>query len=202
MQPEIEAKWLRIDKDQMRAVLTQAGATLVAPERMMRRRVFDYPDGRLDKNENGWIRVRDEGDKITLSYKRLEDRTVTGTKEVTLVVDNYDTACQFLESIGLQCFTIQETQRESWTLDLAAIELDTWPWIPPFIEIEAADEPLLEVVAAKLGLDYTQALHGSVEIAYQDVYDVTETEVNDWDEMLFSEVPPSWLRAKQKPKPK
>lgn len=62
---------------------------------VVRRRVFDHhPDGRLDKNENGWIRVRDEGDKITLSYKRLEDRIVTGTKEVSLVVDSYDAACR------------------------------------------------------------------------------------------------------------
>lgn len=197
MQAEIEAKWLRIDKAALRKKLQTAGARLLQPERLMRRKVFDYPDGRLDHEQHGWIRVRDEGDKITLSYKRLVDRTVTGTKEVSLVVDSFDAACNFLESIGLQCFTVQETMRESWELDGAAVELDTWPWIPPFVEIEAQNERRLKAAAQKLHLDYSQALFGSVEVAYQDIYDVTEAEVDDWGKMLFSDVP-AWLQSKKK----
>lgn len=196
MKPEIEAKWLNIDKQQLRDRLKVAGALLIAPERLMKRRVYDYPDGRLDK-EHGWIRVRDEGNRITMSYKRLEDRTVMGTKEVTIDVSSFEEACSFLDNIGLKCFTVQETKRESWVLDGSEVEIDSWPWIPPFIEIESDNEAALIDAATKLGLDYSQALHGSVEIAYQAVYDVTETEVNDWPEILFSAVP-DWLAAKQK----
>lgn len=197
MQSEIEAKWLRIDKSTFRKVLKNAKAQLVASERLMHRKVYDYPDGRLDREQHGWIRVRDEGDRVTLSYKRLEGRTITGTKEISVTVDSFDSACNFLESIGFQCFTIQETLRESWMLNGASIELDTWPWIPPFVEIEAKDERTLKVVAQKLNLDYGQALHGSVEIAYQDVYAVTEEEVNSWGKILFTDVP-VWLQAKKK----
>lgn len=49
----------------------------------------------------------------------------------------------------------------------------------------------------KLGLDYSKTLHGSVETAYQDKYDVTEEEINGWDEIKFSDVP-DWLQAKLK----
>jgi len=197
MNIEIEAKWLNIDKDQIRAHLQACSAELVHEERTMRRRNYDYPDGRLDITRNGWIRVRDEGNKVTLSYKQLDDRTVTGMKEVTVEVGSFEAACSFLESVGFHCFTVQETLRESWLLDGSEVEIDTWPWIPSFVEIESSDEASLQRVAQKLGLDYEEALFGSVEIAYQAVYDVTEAEVNDWGTIVFSDVP-NWLEAKRK----
>lgn len=171
-------------------------ARLLHAERQMSRRVFDYPDDRLFKI-GGWVRVRNEGDKVTLSYKQLNDRTLHGTKEVTVTVDDFATTCLFLESIGLEAKSYQETKRESWRLAEAEIELDTWPWIPGFVEIEAKDENTLREIAQLLGFNMAKALHGSVETAYQAVYDVTEAEIDAWPEILFSPVP-EWLLAKKK----
>jgi hypothetical protein len=47
MQTEIEAKWLDTDIGEMRNRLKAIGATLAAPERLMVRSVFDYPDKKL-----------------------------------------------------------------------------------------------------------------------------------------------------------
>lgn len=196
MQTEIEAKWLNIDKDQFRAKLKALGAELKVAERQMVRSVFDFPDKSLEK-AGGWVRVRDEGNKITMSYKQLSDRTLFGTKEVNLTIDNFEAGCTLLKSIGLEAFAFQETKRESWELDGTQIELDTWPWIPSFMEIEAPDESRLYTVAEKLGLDRQQALHGSVETAYQAVYDLTEEEIDNWPEIRFIPVP-DWLEAKRK----
>ena len=196
MNTEIEAKWLDCEHDDMRRKLRSCGAALQQQERLMARRVFDYPDKRLEKI-NGWVRVRNEGDKTTLSYKQLNDRTIHGTKEVTVIVDDFEATSSFLESIGMKSYSYQETRRESWKIGDVEIELDTWPWIPPFIEIEAPNEKSLVAVAAKLGLDYSRALHGSVETAYQAVYDVTEEEVDNWEEITFSEIP-DWLISKKR----
>jgi adenylate cyclase class 2 len=196
MQTEIEAKWLNADIAEMRKRLTSAGATLITPERLMVRSVFDYTDKRLEKI-GGWIRVRNEGDKITLSYKQLNDRTLHGTKEVTVIVDEFENTCIFLKSIGLEQNSFQETKRESWKLGNTEIELDTWPWIPSFIEIEAKNENTLREVADFLDLDYTLAIHGSVETAYQAVYDVSEEEIDNWPEIRFIETP-EWLESKRK----
>jgi len=196
MQTEIEAKWLDINLVSMRKLLLSIGAKLIAEERLMTRKVYDYPDKRLTKI-GGWVRVRNEGDKITLSYKQLNDRTVHGTKEVNVVVENFDAACSFLESIGMESKSFQETKRESWKLGSTEIELDTWPWIPSFVEIEAKNEKELKSVAIKLGLDFSDALHGSVETAYQAIYDVTEEEIDSWEEISFIEVP-DWLALKSK----
>lgn len=177
MQTEIEAKWLAVNPTEMRRTLEQVGATLISPERLMIRRIFDYPDMRLGKI-GGWVRVRDEVNKITLSYKQLNDRTVHGTKEVNVVVGDFDATCNFLEAIGLKQTSIQETRRESWKLGDTEIEIDTWPWMPTFIEIEARNKDELFRVAKLLKLERSKALHGSVEIAYQAIYDVSEAEVD------------------------
>lgn len=196
MQTEIEAKWLNIDLASMRKRLKRIGAELVMKERLMTRKVYDFPDKRLEKI-SGWVRVRNEGDKTTLSYKQLDDRTVHGTKEVTVIVDDFAATCSFLESIGMQSRTFQETKRESWKLGNAEIELDTWPWIPSFVEIEAKSEEELKNTAQKLELDYSMSLHGSVETAYQAVYDVSEEEIDNWEEIRFTKVP-QWLARKTK----
>ena len=196
MQTEIEAKWLSINPAAMRQTLLEAGASLTAPERLMIRRNFDYPDMRLEK-VGGWVRVRNEGDKVTLSYKQLNDRTVQGTKEINVVVDDFDITCSFIEAIGLKQTSIQETRRESWKLGDTEIEIDTWPWIPTFIEIEAKSENELFHVAEKLRLSRGEALHGSVEVAYQAVYDVSEAEIDGWEEIRFIETP-DWLLEKAK----
>lgn len=196
MQTEIEAKWLAINPTEIHQGLKRSGATLIAPERSMIRPNFDYPGMRLEK-VSGWVRVRNEGDKITLSYKQLNDRTVHGTKEVSVVVGDFDDTCNFLQAIGLKQTSIQETKRESWKLGDTEIEIDTWPWIPTFIEIEAKSEDELFHVAELLGLARTEALHGSVEIAYQALYDVSEAEVDGWEEIRFTDTP-NWLLEKVK----
>ncbi|MFH0869714.1 MAG: class IV adenylate cyclase [archaeon] len=196
MNAEIEAKFLDIDKEKIRKLLNKNGARLVHKEILMRRNVFDYPDQRLEK-KGGWIRVRDEGDKITLSYKQLVDRSITGTKETSLDVSDFDSATRFLLEIGLIKDAYQETKREKWTLDGAEITLDTWPWIPTFVEIEGDSENQLKSVSKKLNFDWSKALHGSVETAYQKYYDVTEAEVDSWQEITFIPIP-DWLKKLKK----
>jgi adenylate cyclase class 2 len=196
MQTEIEAKFLAIDHSSVRAKLRDAGAVCEQPMRLMRRKTYDYPNKSLNK-KNGWVRVRDEGDKITMSYKQLNDRTVHGTQEVNLVIDSFDAADWFLVTVGLVSEAYQETKRESWVMDGVQIELDEWPWIKPFVEIEGPSERAVREVAAKLGLDWSLARHGSVENAYQAEYDVTEEEVDSWPEITFTPVP-EWLEERRR----
>lgn len=195
MQTEIEAKFLNINADDLREKLREIGAVREYGETLMRRKTWDDRDENLRK-VGGWVRVRDEGDKVTLSYKQLNDRTVHGTKEVMVIVDDFDTTNVFFEAIGFVQKSYQETKREKWMLNDAEITIDTWPWIPTFVEIEAQDEDSLKDIAVKLGFDWSAALHGSVETAYQAVYDVTEDEIDSWKEILFIPVP-EWLEERR-----
>lgn len=196
METEVEAKWLDIDVEELRKKLLAVGAELVFPKRLFTRKVYDYSDKALSK-KGAWVRVRDEGDKITMSYKQLDDRSLHGTKEVNVIVNNFEAACSMLEALGLTSYAYQETKRESWKLDDAEIEIDTWPWIPTFVEIEAKSEESVKNAAKKLELNFADALFGSSEPAYMAVYDVTEEEVSSWPEIRFSKVP-DWLLEKKK----
>lgn len=196
MHTEIEAKWLNIDHDELRAKLREAGAVLIQPERLMIRNIYDYPDLQLTEKK-GWVRVRNEGDKVTMSFKQQNDKSLHGTKEVNLVVDSFDEADAFLCALGLKCKSTQETKRESWKLGNVEIELDTWPWIPPYVEIEAPSETDLHDVARALGLDETKGLPGAVSVAFRDIYDLAPGELNTWESITFSPVP-AWLTAKIK----
>ncbi len=195
METEIEAKFPDIDADALRSALKEKGADLEHPEVLMRRRNYDYPDRRLEKI-GGWIRVRDEGDKVTLSYKQLNDRTLHGTKEINVVVDGLDKACSFLESIGMAAKAYQETRREKWKYKGVEITLDTWPWVPTFVELEGPTEELVRKVASDLGFDWNRAMHGSVETIYQMHYDFSEAEIDGWESITFI-APPNWLLAKK-----
>jgi len=196
MQTEIEAKFLDINPEKLRGQLKAIGAELIQPERLMRRKVFDFTDDAMQKM-GAWVRVRDEGDKITMSYKRLMDRTLHGTKEITLKVDDFEKACDFLIASGLDMKSYQETKRETWQIGQSEITIDTWPWIPTFVEIESETEEEVKSLAAKLGFDWSDAMHGSVETAYQKYYNVTEPEIDHWETITFIPVP-DWLEIKRK----
>lgn len=196
MKPEIEAKFLGVDFDAVRVKLRAAGATCVYEMRFMRRKNFDYADRSLE-TKGGWVRVRDEGDKVTLAYKQLDNRDIDGTKEVSVEVSSFDDTVALLESVGFVQTSYQETKRESWVLGDVQIELDEWPWVTPFVEIEAPDETSLFTVATTFGFNPERALHGSVEIIYLQEYSVTEEEVDNWPEITFSPVP-NWLISKKK----
>ena len=193
MQTEIEAKFTDIDVAATRAGLRRVGAELLQAETLMRRRVYEHPTGK----ENDWFRVRDEGNRVTMSYKKLEDRTLHGTKEIVFVVPRFDDACQFLEAAHVRFVSYQETKRETWRLGGADITIDTWPWIPSVVEIEAESEEAVQLVASALGFTWAEALHGSIENVYQKYYKVTESEVGHWKEITFIPVP-FWLEPKRR----
>lgn len=196
MATEIEVKFPDVDLAKVRHQLIQSNAKKIHDERFMRRCVFDFPDESLEK-KGGWVRVRDEGDKITLSYKELQSRTLHGTKEVTVDVSDFEKTCQLLIETGLKQDSYQETKREKWLLHDCEVTLDTWPWIPSFVEVEGESEELVRKAAAELGFDWSKAHFGSVETVYLQHYDVTEKEVDNWPKITFGNIP-DWLEKKRK----
>jgi adenylate cyclase class 2 len=193
METEIEATFLGVDKELVRAKLKSFGAKLIHSEKLMRRKVFDFEDRRLN-SKGAWVRVRDEGNQVTLSFKIEKDKTVLGTSEVMVVVDDFDKTCKFLEAIGLEVKAVQETKREKWEYDRVEVCVDTWPWIPTYVELEGSSEEGLKSLAGKLSLDWKEAKHGSG--AYGLYYDVSEDTMNKCPEIVFSKVP-DWLVSKK-----
>jgi len=168
MESEIEVKFLDVDIDDVRNRLTRAGAVLEQPMRFMRRALIEEAH---HIKENSFIRIRDEGDKVTLTFKRrlLPDgvTTIDSTKEIETTVGDFDKTVTIFAEAGWHYITMQESKRETWHLDDAEVVIDEWPWIKPYIEIEASSEEIVRRVADVLGFDWKDAAFGSVDIIYQ-----------------------------------
>ncbi|MEO6761085.1 MAG: class IV adenylate cyclase [Candidatus Saccharimonadales bacterium] len=167
MQKEIEAKFLDVDFDDVRKKLEAAGAVCLTPMRLMRRVTFDSAEM---KARNGWVRVRDEGDRVTVTYKQVDELSVDGVFEVETIVEDFDAMVDIFKQTGIADGSFQESKRETWELDKAEIVLDEWPWLKPYIEIEGKTEEAIREVAKKLDFDWDQAKFGDVMVAYRQQY--------------------------------
>jgi adenylate cyclase class 2 len=183
MQTEYEATFVGVDKDEMRSRLVAAGATLVRPEFLQRRVPFDLPGGQ--HSHDAWVRVRDEGDKITLSLKMITGERIEDQKEMSLTVDDFDKAVAMMEMIGCREKSYQETKRELWTLDGAEITIDEWPFLEPFVEVEGESEEVVKAVSEKIGFNYADAKFCAVGTLYFEKYGIYPGEVNNLKELIF-----------------
>ena len=111
MNTEFEVKFVNVDHETLRAKLKDLGATLEHPMRLMKRAIIETP---LLKQKDAFLRVRDEGDKTTLTYKQFQDLSVDGAKEFEIVVSDFQTTIDLLNVSGLPCRSIQESKRETW----------------------------------------------------------------------------------------
>ncbi|QQS16017.1 MAG: CYTH domain-containing protein [Candidatus Moraniibacteriota bacterium] len=177
MNIEYEATFPDVDKDDVRERLRLSGALLVRPEYVQKRKTFHLPKEK--RSENAWLRVRDEGNKITMSLKTVDGDTITDQKEICLSVNDFSFACELLGMIGCKEKSYQVTKRELWKLDGVEITIDEWPFLEPFIEVEGDSEESVKHVSEELGLNYSEALFCAVGTLYQRKYGVTLDEINN-----------------------
>lgn len=198
MEPEIEAVFIGIDKDALRDKLRSLGATCKIPERLMTRTVFktSEPDG-----AHSFLRVRNEGDKVVVTYKKFINETATGVGELNLAVADYDKAVELFKHLHFHAKSYEESYRETWELDGAEIDIDTWPWLPPYVEVEGQSVENMTAVSEKLGFDIKDAIYDSVGGIYELYYDVSQNDINSgkdfWSRIEFKDAPAA-LMAKRR----
>ncbi len=98
MNIEFEATFPNINKDDARKMLKSAGAKLIKPEHLQKRINFHVPGSVI---KNSWLRVRDEGDKITMSLKKFDGPSIEKQQEICLEIDNFNNGIEFLASLGI-----------------------------------------------------------------------------------------------------
>jgi adenylate cyclase class 2 len=177
MDIEYEAKFTEIDKDKIRKNLKKIGAKIIKPEFLQKRITFNLPKGHEIKG--GWVRVRDEGDKITMSLKVVDGNKIENQKEICVKVSDFEQTALLLELIGLQKKAYQETLRELWKLGDVEITIDEWPFLEPYVEIEGKSESEVIGACKKLGFDYKKAIFGAVDVLYNRKYKVSNDQINN-----------------------
>lgn len=156
MKIEFEATFLNVQKDAIREKLKSVGAELVRPEYKQSRVNFDLQSFGRDFWE--WARVRDEGDKIVMTYKNIPpDSSIDEQKEIEFEISDMDAGVEFLTALGARMTNYSETLRERWELDGVEIDIDTWPHLDPYIEIEGDSEEKVQDTAKRLGYEWSDA---------------------------------------------
>jgi adenylate cyclase class 2 len=185
MKIEYEATFYPIDKQAIREKLKAVRAKLERIEYLQKRVVFNLPEGH--EIPGGWLRVRNEDDRITMSLKVVDGERIENQKEICLKVDSFDQAELFLKTLGCERKAYQETKRELWKIDEVEICIDEWPWLEPFVEIEGQSEEEVREVSELLGFDYAQAKFGSVDMLYALKYDISNDVFNNQSSLVLFE---------------
>ncbi|MEI6229022.1 MAG: class IV adenylate cyclase [Candidatus Saccharibacteria bacterium] len=167
METEIEAKFTQIDIDKTRVKLRALGAACEQPMHEMKRVTIDTPEM---KAKNAFVRIRDQGDKITVTYKQFDSLSLHGAQEIEIEVNDFDKTVKLFTAVDRPHFSSQESRRETWQLGDAEIVIDEWPWLDPYLEIEGPDEQSVKKVASDLKLDWDKAVFGDVMSAYKIQY--------------------------------
>ncbi|MFC9879029.1 class IV adenylate cyclase [Streptomyces libani] len=163
-QHEYEAKFLEIDVDALRDHLKAAGAEQVFPRTMFTRLIFENDSVQGEQ----WLRLRDEGGKTTLTLKQVTDAShINGTTEIEVEVSDLEKTAELLKALGLRQVRYQQNYREEWQLGGVTYDVDTWPDLPTFLEVEGSSEQAVRAAVAELGLDYNEARFGSIDLIYK-----------------------------------
>lgn len=135
MNTEYEIRVLEIDKEKLIKKLEELGAEFKG-DNEQKRYVYDI----IPKEDGKWIRLRTNGRKITLTYKNVVKTTIDGTKELEVEVSDFEKTNELLENMGIKSRGYQENKRTQYILNGVEIDIDSWPMIPTYVEIEGKNE--------------------------------------------------------------
>lgn len=143
-------------------------------------------------NQNKWIRLRETGNKATITIKHILDNKnvdigdginqygLHSIEEVEMQVESIEIGKNILEQLGFYHRNYQEKKRVSYIYEPlnVEIEIDSWPLIPPYIEIEGKSEQSINKMVELLGYSISEVLVANTSAVYQkygiDIYSYKE----------------------------
>ena len=180
MAHEIETKVLDINADEVIEKLTFLDAEKIQETRLS---VTWYRPKGIKEGEDPWfLRMRSNSDGVnTVTWKAKSDilGTVRKHKEIDFKVESTEELSDLFEEIGLEIYAYQEKDRTSFKLDNWIIEIDQYPKMPVFLEIEGDSEEHINEAIKKLGLEKNKTWADGERTLIQDTYGL------DWYDMKF-----------------
>ena len=159
---EIESKFYVRDLKTIETRLAALGATCKVPRGFEYNLRFDDAQGSLER-QHKVLRLR-KFDDVRLTYKGPGERRggALARVEIELVVNDFDTAQQFIESLGYRVSMVYEKFRAMYDFDGAIVTLDELPY-GHFVEIEGESPESIAETARKLGLKPEAAIPASYQ---------------------------------------
>ena len=137
-------------------------------------------------NPNKWVRLRETNGKTTITIKHILNEKLQkeyGTKmqpvlETEMEVPSIESGNAILEQLGFSFRNYQEKKRTTYILDNTEIDIDSWPLIPPYLEVEGESDKQIESIVRKLELSDKEIVSCNTAEVYKkyglDIYQYRE----------------------------
>ncbi len=136
---------------------------------------------KIHNNPKKWIRLRETNGVTTLTVKHILADNGSGIQqmlETEMIVPSMKEANDFLEALGYSYKCYQEKRRISYLLNNHEIDIDTWPGIPTYMEIEGNDEKDLSGILNLLGYTMRDTVSCTADEVYKnygkDIFNIRE----------------------------
>ena len=189
---EFEVTVPQIDIEGARRRLQKSGAVLQKNSHIQKNIVFGLPEER--KIKGGWMRVREESDRVTMSLKIIDGEKISDQQEYFFIAENTEDACKFLTLLGGVKKAEQEKRREIWMLGQCEVTIDEWPFLEPFLEVEGKNEEMVQEAVEFLGYEYDKCQVCAVDVLYREKYGVPEDIVDNHTPRIIFDMQNPFLR--------
>jgi adenylate cyclase class 2 len=165
MQTEIETRFLDINKDELVKKLVDRGA-LDKGEEKLEEIIFHAADGSW-VGKRKFVRLRKTKGKVKLTYKENVEQTVDSAQEIELEVSDLEKCSEFFNKIGLFAMRRLEKYRHTFELGDVTVDIDTWPKVPAYMEIEGPSVESLKKACETLGMDWEKRFDGDAREVFR-----------------------------------
>lgn len=174
MHTEIEERILEIDKEEIIKKLELLGANKVG-DWHQKRYVYDFNP----KRDSEWIRLRSNGIETTLTYKNVEENSIDGTKELEIIVSSFEDTDKMLNILGYKAKAFQENKRIRYILNDVEIDIDSWPLIPTYLEIEGKSSIEIKKIEELLGINKDKITNLNCQDIYKEIYGIDVDKIKE-----------------------
>lgn len=177
---EIETKVLDIDEGQIKSKLVDLGASKIQETRLI---VDWYRLKGVKEGEDDWfLRIRsNSAGKHEVTWKAKSD--ILGTarkhKEINFLIAEPEKLADLFEEIGLEKYAHQEKDRTSFSYKGWQFDIDQYPQMPAYLEIEGESEEHIKEAMQLLDIANNPTWAKGERILIQETYGL------DWYNMRF-----------------
>jgi len=177
---EIETKILEVTIEDVIRKLVELGASKLQETRL----IVDWyrPKGTQEGQDLWFLRIRSNSDgkhEVTWKAKSQTLGVSRKHKEINFFIEDPEKLSDLFEEIGLEKYAHQEKDRVSFSLNTYQFDIDTYPGMPTYMEIEGDSEENIKKAITLLGLENHKTWNQGERILIQDVYKL------NWYHMKF-----------------
>lgn len=152
---EIETKILEVDPEVIEKRLNDLGAKKILTVRFS----VDWfaPKGEGKGFREWYLRIRRRSDgiaEVTWKGNMTHVGIVKSAREIHFETQHPEKMEELFFALGLMPYAHQGKDRTSWTFKQWRFDLDQYPGIPPYLEIEGTSEAHIREAIALLGIEH------------------------------------------------